>query len=318
MPNLEPILEAVRQAAELTRQVQRIHVVHSEKPGREPVTIADYGSQAILCRAISRAYPDDAILAEEQSEQFLQGVAAAQREQIVGLVGDVLGEKVNERDLVRWLDHGRDRTAKRTWVIDPIDGTKGFLAQRRYTIAVGILENALPVGSVMGCPGYPLDGTEGRLFYVADGAAYVQPLDGGASHRIHVSDHTIPSIRIAESVESAHADHTFMARVYEIAGITDPVKEQVDGQDKYGMVACGDADLYLRVTPDRNYEHKVWDHAAGVALVQAAGGRATDLDGSPLDFSCGRTLAKNKYIIVSNGHIHEALLRALREALSTR
>jgi 3'(2'), 5'-bisphosphate nucleotidase len=318
LPNLQPIIEAVRQASNLCRQVQQIHVVHSEKPGREPVTIADYGSQAILCRAISKAFPDDAIVAEEQSDQFLNGVAAPQREQVVNLVSQILGEAVSEADLVKWLDYGRDRQNVRTWVIDPIDGTKGFLALRRYTIAVGMLENGQPVGSVMGCPGYPIDGKEGRIFYVSDGVAYMQGMDGGEAQRIHVSERNVPSIRVAESVEAAHADHAFMARVYEIAGITDPAKENVDGQDKYGMVACGDADLYLRVSPDKNYAHKVWDHAAGVALVQAAGGKATDLDGSALDFSLGQTLEKNKYIIVSNGKIHDAILQALREALATR
>src|SRR5215212_334641 len=90
LPNLEPIINAVRQASNLCRQVQHIHVIHSEKPGREPVTIADYGSQAILCRAISLAFPDDGIVAEEQSEQFLNGTAAPQREQVVKLVSEIL------------------------------------------------------------------------------------------------------------------------------------------------------------------------------------------------------------------------------------
>ncbi|MCC6804032.1 MAG: hypothetical protein IT319_14210, partial [Anaerolineae bacterium] len=53
MIDLKPIFAAVRQAADLTRRVQQIHLAHSEKAGKEPVTIADYGSQAILCRAIS-------------------------------------------------------------------------------------------------------------------------------------------------------------------------------------------------------------------------------------------------------------------------
>src|SRR5579871_4866313 len=71
--DLKPIFTAVRQAADLTRRVQQKHLVSSAKDTGdhvEPVTIADYGSQAILCRAIADAYPDDAVLAEEHGSQF--------------------------------------------------------------------------------------------------------------------------------------------------------------------------------------------------------------------------------------------------------
>ncbi len=51
------------------------------------------------------------------------------------------------------------------------------------------------------------------------------------------------------------------------------------------MIACGDADLYLRLPREAQPQHRAWDHAAGAALVQAAGGVVTDLDGSLLDFT---------------------------------
>lgn len=56
----------------------------------------------------------------------------------------------------------------------------------------------------------------------------------------------------------------------------------------------------------------IWDQAAGALLIEEAGGRVTDRHGEPLDFACGRTLARNVGIIASNGRLHEAVIDALR------
>ena len=56
--------------------------------------------------------------------------------------------------------------------------------------------------------------------------------------------------------------------------------------------------------------HKVWDHAAGVALVQAAGGVVTGLRGEALDFSQGETLP-NAGMVISNGRLHERVVAAV-------
>ena len=310
--DLQPILQAVRQAAELCRRVQLTHLTATtHKVGKEPVTIADYGSQAIVCRAISRAFPDDAILAEEHGSQFVGLVPEPQRAQITRIVGEVLGEAVSEADIVRWLDYGQGRQAGRTWVIDPIDGTGGFIALRRYAIAVGLLEDGQPVGGVIGSPAYP---GQGLAFYALDGAAYVEPLVGGTAQRIHVSDRT-EGLRVVESVDVSHSDPAVSARVRGAAGMADAEVLEVDSMDKYAMVACGDADLYLRIPTVRSYRHKAWDHAAGTALVQAAGGMVTDLNGAPLDFTHGAILANNRGMVVSNGRVHERVLRALEAVL---
>lgn len=311
MLDLTPILDAVRLAADLTRHVQQLHLAGSEKTGQEPVTIADYGSQAILCRAINRAYPDDAVLAEERADQFVTLVSTPDRAHIIQLVGNVLGETVAETDLVTWLEHGRGKEAERTWVIDPVDGTKGFIAMRRYAIAVGALEGGLPVAGVIGSPGY----NDGLLFHAQGGAAYMQHLSGGKIHRIAVSNTSKNALNphVVESAEDSHADHDGLLQILTAAGITSPVLERIDSQDKYAMVACGDADLYLRLPREAKPKHKVWDHIGGTALVQAAGGMVTDLDGSPLDFSLGAILSRNKGMVVSNGHLHERILEALAE-----
>ena len=106
-----------------------------------------------------------------------------------------------------------------------------------------------------------------------------------------------------------------MARARELAGLGAARILELDSMEKYALVACGDADVYMRLPrAGSRYAHKVWDHAAGVALAQAAGGTVTDLDGSPLDFSQGETLP-NAGMIVSNGPPHDRLVAAVSRVL---
>lgn len=315
MLDLSPILKAVQQAAALCHEVQLRYLAQSEKAGKEPVTIADYGSQAIIGRAVQAAFPDDAILAEEQGDQFMAVVPDDQRQQICRLLAVTLGIAVHEADIVRWLDHGRGRTAARTWVIDPIDGTKGFLARRHYAIAVGIVEGGQPTGAVLGAPGYR-DG-EGAIFSAQGGQAWIQGLNGGAPRPIHVSDRSEAAVfRVVQSVEKAHASKDRMEAVRARAGLGAAPLREMDSMEKYGLVACGDADLYMRLPREGSaYQHKAWDHAAGTAIVLAAGGRVTDVDGTPLDFSQGAALP-NRGMVVSNGRLHDRIIEAVQAVLA--
>ncbi len=319
MIDLSPILAAARLAADLTRRVQKLHLDGSDKGGgHDPVTIADYGSQAVLLRAISHAFPNDAVLAEESGEQFAALVAEPQRAIIVRIVAEVLGEPVSEADLVRWLDWGRGRDAARTWVIDPVDGTKGFLAGRRYSIAIAPLEHGIPTAGVLASPGYGTPDGLGLLFYAQAGVCYVEPISGGAARQTRVSTRTAPADwHIVESVERAHAHLERMHSVYTALGSSLANVESIDSQDKYAMIAAGDADLMLRLPRDQESRHKIWDHAAGWAIVTAAGGTVTDVDGTPLDFSCGANLP-NQGMIVSNGSAHDRVISVVQGILAGR
>ncbi len=234
-------------------------------------------------------------------------------------MGGVLGESVSEDDLVQWLDHGRDREAERLWAVDPIDGTKGFLAGRRYSVAIGAMEGGLPVAGILACPGYPSRDGQGVLFYAQRSAAYAEPLAGSKSVRVAVRPPTgLNGVRVVESVEEAHADLDAQRRVLVAAGLKNPSVKPVDGQDKYAMVADGDAQVYLRLPREATPRHRLWDHLAGTALVQAAGGSVTDLDGTMLDFSRGRILTANRGMVVTpGGAFHERILKAIEDVFLT-
>jgi 3'(2'), 5'-bisphosphate nucleotidase len=313
MTDLAPIFAAIRHAVRLCRIVQRDHLVSSDKGTNDPVTIADYGAQAILCRAISQAYPEDAITAEEQGEQFMTLVPAPLRETVCQLLTAALGVPVAQADVVRWLDFGRGEDARRRWVIDPIDGTKGFLAKRHYAIAVGLVVDGQPAGAVMATPGY---GEAGAVFWALAGKTVRQALNGESPAAVQVSARTVGSgLRVVQSVEMSHGGTRRMAPVRDLLGVDEGHTTYLDSMEKYALVAAGEADIYLRLPrAGSGYAHKAWDHAAGAALVLAAGGAVTDLDGSPLDFSQGATLP-NKGMVVTNGVIHERVLEAVQQVI---
>jgi 3'(2'), 5'-bisphosphate nucleotidase len=96
-------------------------------------------------------------------------------------------------------------------------------------------------------------------------------------------------------------------------GVTAPAVG-MDSQAKYAVLAAGEGEVLLRLlSPSRpDYREKIWDQAAGSVVIEEAGGRITDLDGQPLDFSHGRTLARNRGILATNGVLHDAFLDGLR------
>ena len=315
---MQAIRAAVRDAVRLCRRVQEQYLIANTKTSgdqKEPVTIADYGSQAIICRALQLHHPDDGVVSEESGEQFLQLVAAEQRAQVYALLAEVTGSPVSEAEVVNWLDHGKGKSTRRTWVIDPIDGTKGFIALRHYAVACGALVDGQVAEGIVAAPGYS-DG-EGALFYTVDGATWRAPIAAGLGERVNVSDRRAVGDFVAvQSFERHHASKSRMGRARELAGLGAVQIKELDSMEKYALVACGDADLYMRLPRSGSaYRHKIWDHVAGVALVQGAGGTVTDLDGLPLDFSQGDELP-NTGMVISNGQHHARVVAAVQRVMA--
>lgn len=312
MLDLQPVLSAARQASALTRAIQRAGFDRASKDDEgDPVTSADYGAQAIICRALAAAYPDHGVIAEEGGDQFMTLLSDSQRERIAERVCAAVGERVSVDQVAAWLDHGRGVESEITWIIDPIDGTKGYIASRQYAIAIAALADGEPIAGAIACPGYG----RGLLFYAQRGGAFVEDLDGGKRDRIAVSGVTaFNQARIVGSLERHKGDHPEAETVYAALGIQPQQRTPVDSQAKYAMVACGDADLFMRLMTADGHRHWVWDHAPGVALVRAAGGVCTDMDGAPLRFDTGATMP-NRGMVISNGRLHDRLLDAIRPIL---
>src|SRR5690606_6751478 len=115
-----------------------------------------------------------------------------------------------------------------------------------------------------------------------------------------------------ESVEAGHSAHGDQAAIAEKLGITKP-SVRMDSQAKYGSIARGAGDIYLRLPVKATYQEKIWDHAAGDLIVREAGGRVTDIHGKSLDFSVGRTLANNKGVVAAPAASHPKVLSVVQE-----
>ncbi len=322
--NIEPIIQAVRQAIGLCRDVQQTALRSIDKmTGEEiePVTIADYGAQAILCRALQQYFPEDGVIAEESGKLFQTLVSPEQRTVILNLLTTLLDVNVTQENIVDWLDHGQAKGAQKVWTIDPIDGTKGFVGLRHYAIGIGYIETGKLAGGVMGCPHYAqdIDSVEhsGRIYYVQDGKAQYVPLEGGDPITVRVSNRTAPDeIRIVQSYVKEHGDKTRKLQAYEKAGFGKSQIFELDSMEKYALIASGHADLCLHI-PLKFTPWRVWDHAPGVALVEAAGGKVTGLQGETLDFSQGDTILCEG-VIISNGAIHDTVVAAVKEVVGSK
>jgi 3'(2'), 5'-bisphosphate nucleotidase len=288
------------------------------KSDRSPVTIADYGSQALICKFIRERFPSDAIVAEEDSRELRRPGRSRILEQVTDYVNAFIPASSSE-EVCSWIDFGSNSVAGRFWALDPIDGTKGFLRGDQYAIALALVEKGMVKLGILACPNLYADvrhpsGEKGCLFLAVKGKGSFQMDRTGVNKRpIFVSKTRSPSEAVmTESVEPDHADHLTHQRLARKLNIPKP-SLRMDSQAKYGILARGEVTLYLRVPSpaEPEYKENIWDHAAGSIIAEEAGGRVTDVMGRPLDFSSGIKMEKNHGILVTNGILHEAVLKAL-------
>jgi 3'(2'), 5'-bisphosphate nucleotidase len=315
---LEVAVRAVRAASRACRAVQQrmVRPETLQKRDKSPVTVADFASQAIVCAMLEDAFPLDPVVGEESAKALREDAQATLRRAVVERVGDEVAGAGDDDAVLAWIDRGNaEARGPRYWTLDPIDGTKGFLRGEQYAVALALIEDGEVVLGVLGCPNLPAREGFGALFAA---------LRGGPATACNLWDEAAPAtpiavgdIRVAaqarfcESVESEHSDQSESARVAELLGIrSEPYR--IDSQCKYAAVARNDASIYLRLPTRADYREKIWDHAAGKLLVEAAGGVVTDVDGRPLDFTRGRTLEANRGVVATGGSIHAEVLAALR------
>ncbi len=321
-PEIKFMLDAVWRSAMLVQRVQAELVSASlTKDDRSPVTVADFASQALIGKLLEDAFPDDAMVAEEESSTLRDPAAAQTLDDVTHFVSLSIPDADSQK-VCAWIDHNRVDTATRFWTLDPIDGTKGFLRGDQYVVALALIDEGEVQFGALGCPNL-LDAHkpdfEGRGSLViaarGQGAWSTTLSEPGSFAPLHVSEvDDPPRARILRSFESGH---TNVSQIDEFAlslGVqVEPVR--MDSQAKYALLAAGEGELILRLlSPSRpDYREKVWDQAAGSLILEQAGGRITDLDGKALDFTKGRRLEDNRGVLASNGLLHETALRALKE-----
>ncbi|KAL8742144.1 MAG: hypothetical protein Q9190_005327 [Brigantiaea leucoxantha] len=309
------------------------------KSDSSPVTVADFGAQALIISALRHAFPEDEIMGEEEAGSLREDAELAGA--IFELVREarledaeeeeVLGGGVkNVEEMLGFIDKGGSEGGGkgRLWALDPVDGTKGFLRGGQYAVALGLIVDGDVKVGVLGCPNLGNEkergggNGKGVLFSAVKGeGARSRSLgsEGLGEERVirmkEVEDITHASF--CESVEAGHSSHGDQAAIAKELGIT---RESVrmDSQAKYGSIARGDGDSYLRLPVSKTYVEKIWDHAAGDLIVREAGGEVTDAEGKRLDFSKGRTLTGNKGVVAAPEAIHGKVLEAVKKVLSKK
>ncbi len=304
---LDLALPAVAMACRLTQQLQG-HVDSLDKSDGSPVTIADFTSQAVVMHHLRATAAEDSFYAEESADALRNDPQLLA--QVHQLVKQEIPEAV-EGSICDWIDSGRRPAGgSQHWLLDPLDGTKGFLTGGQYAVALALVVDGAPVLGILGCPHLA------RIFVAPPGGdAFSVPLDlAPPRNALAVSERLDPAAcRILHSRVSTHSDLELQELLYSQVGLCSP-PIPLDSQAKYGMVAAGEAEVFMRLPhPDQpTYVERSWDHAAGALLVAAAGGRVTDMDGRTLDFSTGDRLSANRGIIATNGGpVHDALLAAI-------
>lgn len=314
---MQAAIEAVRAASRVTRAVQTELVTPDAlaKKDKSPVTVADYASQAVVSARLAAADPSVPVVGEEDAAELRSGLNALLRLSVVEHAQRELGRDVQVDAVLAHIDRGghdpATARAERYWTLDPIDGTKGFLRREQYAIALALVERGEVVMAVLGCPN--LD--DGVLLTAERGGGVremaLSDVEPANKHPLRVSAQVdLSRARFCESVESGHSDQSQSAAIATRLGIAaQPVR--MDSQVKYAVLARGGAEIYLRLPTRADYREKVWDHAAGMLCVTEAGGRVSDIDGKPLDFSRGRELSGNRGIVATNGPVHERVVAAV-------
>ncbi|GLT77015.1 hypothetical protein SLA2020_486410 [Shorea laevis] len=337
---LDVAVRVVHMACSLCQRVQEGLVSTSSdqvksKDDDSPVTVADWSVQATVSWILSDIFgcQNVSIIAEEDVQTLSEADSADSLAAVVNTVNECLAEApkygLQRPDKVLGTSQILEAISRcnstggptgRHWILDPVDGTLGFVRKDQYAIALALMEDGELVLGVLGCPNYPMkkewlsyhhkyyqnmsqsspptsDSWEkGCVMYArrGSGKAWMQPLVHGpkklewpnSARLIRVSSINDPALAtFCESVENANSNHSFTAGVAHSVGLRkQPLR--VYSMVKYAAIAHGDAEIFMKFARS-GYKEKIWDHAAGVVIVEEAGGVVTDAGGRPLEFSRG-------------------------------
>ena len=232
----------------------------------EEVTAADRAANELIVTRLQQEFPDDGILAEESIDS----------------------------------DHrlGKDRV----WLIDPMDGTKNFIARDGdFAVQIGL---AVGGESVVGVVYQPVRGV---LYRAARGRGAWMEAEDKPATRMSVSKQT----KLREMVLASSRSHRGprMDRVVSAFGFKNEMRRGSVGV-KVGLIAEQLADLYLHLSPST----KQWDTCGPEAILAEAGGRLTDLFGQPLRYN-GRRIDNRNGIVATNGAAHNIVIENLAPLL---
>jgi len=269
---LETAISLARLAGISILEFYALEIIAEEKLGldnfTEPVTIADKTASRIIVEGLAEAFPEDGILSEEET--------------------DVVEIRASR---------------SRVWMIDPIDGTWGFIKKDGdFGVQIGLVENEEAIAGVVFLPFH------NELYYASKGNGAFLIEKDGAPKRLKVSNKTnFTQMNLASSRNHRSPK---MHRIIEDFGFRQEIQRGSVGL-KVGLIAQEICDLYIHLSP----RTKFWDTCAPQIILEEAGGRMTDLFGAPFNYNLDDVQNHNG-IVATNGVAHEEVLLRLKPLLS--
>ena len=261
----EAALSAAREAAQLIMRVYAQPFTVEYKIGDDPVTRADREANALICERLARAFPGVPIVAEESDPGTYAGFTRASE----------------------------------TWFVDPLDGTREFVAKNgEFVVMIGLAEKGRATLGVIVIP------VSGRAFVGIAGDGAWEVASDGSRTPIRVS--TRDSVEGASFVVSRSRQPDRVKALAASMGAREAVPRGSSGL-KGVLVATGVHDVYLQP----GNAGMRWDACATEALVCAAGGACTQTDGSPFDYAVD-ALLNTGGLVATNGALHDRVVSALR------
>jgi 3'(2'), 5'-bisphosphate nucleotidase len=235
----ETLLEVARQAALAAGEaIMRVYAQEfdvRQKADKTPVTEADLAAERVIIDMLGSAFPEIPIVAEELVEA-----------------------------------EGLPPAAARFWAVDPLDGTREFIARNgEFAVCIGLVEDGRPVLGV-------LHGPAVGLTYAAHGpGTATRQRAGGIAAPIQARAAAADGLVVvhSRSHETSRRLGEFL-QDYPVLG-----RRSCGSALKFGLIAAGEADLYPRFGTTME-----WDTAAGQAILEAAGGRVETFAGAPLAY----------------------------------
>jgi 3'(2'), 5'-bisphosphate nucleotidase len=232
---LESARRAARQAGAAILEIYAQGFDVRRKDDHSPVTAADERAERIILPLLAAAAPDVPVIAEEQAAA--RGLPAV--------------------------------SPPRFWLVDPLDGTKEFIARNgEFTVNIGLVEDGR---AVLGIVHLPVQ----DVTYAAAGPGTATRQDGdGPPRPIAARPAATPPVVLHSR---SHLNKPRLAAY--LAGLPG-ARTRISGSAvKFCRLAEGEGDFYPRFGPTME-----WDTAAGQAILEAAGGAVTTLDGAPLGY----------------------------------
>ena len=268
---LEAAIELARKSGAAIMEFYKSGVKTEEKIGvdsfSEPVTIADRTASKIIVEGLSAEFPDDGILSEEE------------------------------------FDDQQRLGKKRVWIIDPLDGTSGFVGKNGdFAVQIGLAERGT---SILGVVFLPFENV--LYFATYGGGAFVIENDE-PQKRLRVSEKT----DFGEMLLASSRNHR-SPRMNKIVGKFGLKREVQRGSVglKIGLIAQQFADLYIHLSP----RTKHWDTCAPEIILREAGGEMTDLFGGKIIYNTPDVQNHNG-ILASNGVSHDSAVKNLKPLLT--